>query len=164
MRILGTLFLSIGLIALCAPAHASDALEGNGAAKLAAYQVCKSLAAIDMGPSGSGSVTECNGIVRNLDSQKLPDNLSIHCIESTNARPEGYKYSGSCVQTDHDGDKLYMTYEGSSNGEIKWVGGTGKFENISGTGSLSVVAAPESAAGHFAYTLTYEVSWTHKPK
>jgi hypothetical protein len=68
------------------------------------------------------------------------------------------------VQTDHDGDKLYMTYDGSKDGEVKWVGGTGKFQDISGSGSLSVVAAPEIAPGHFAYTLSYDVTWTHKPK
>ena len=164
MRILGTLFLCIGLIEVSASARAADGPEGDGAAKLAVYQICQALAAVDMGASGSSSVTECNGIVRNLDGQKLPDNLSIHCLEATTARPEGYKYSGSCVQTDHDGDKLYMTYDGSRTGEIKWVGGTGKFKDISGAGSLSVVAAPESSPGHFAYTLTYEVNWTHKAK
>jgi hypothetical protein len=149
---------------LSAPASASDSLAENGAAKLAAYQVCHSLAAVDMGSAGSGSFTECNGIVKNLDSQKLPDNLAIHCLEATTDRPEGYKYSGSCVQTDHDGDKLYMTYEGAKGGQIKWVGGTGKYEGLTGSGSLSVEVAPKSAADLFAYTLNYSVSWTKMPK
>ena len=115
-----------------------------------------------MGPAGSESSTECNGIVKNQDAQKQPDNLAIRCLEATSARPEGYKYLGTCVQTDGDGDKLFMTYEGSKSGQIKWVGGTGKYKNVRGSGGLGVVVAPGGASGLFAYTLNYDVTWTNK--
>jgi hypothetical protein len=164
LRVLGTLFFPIALIALCAPASASDALPDNGAAKFAAYQVCHSLAALDMGPSGSQSATECNGIVRNLDAQKQPDNLAIRCLEDTSARPETYKYSGTCAEVDGDGDKLFMTYEGSKTGQVKWIGGTGKFKDVTGSGTLGVVVAPGGTATGFAYTLTFDVTWAHKAK
>ncbi len=162
MRVLGTIFVSVGLIQLCAPALASDPLPESGAAKLAAYQICHTLAAIDMGPAGAESSTECNGIVKNLDSQKLPDNLAIRCLESTSARPESYKYFGTCVQTDSDGDKLFMTYNGTKNGEFKWIGGTGKYKDVTGSGSLGVVVAPSPTSNLFAYTLKYDVTWTNK--
>jgi hypothetical protein len=164
LRVLCAIILSIGLIELCAPASAGDALPENGAAKLAAYEVCRPLAAIDMGSAGSESSTECNGIVRNTDGQKSPDNLAIRCLEDSSARPEEYKYSGSCVQTDGDGDKLFMTYEGSKSGQIKWIGGTGKYKDVSGSGNLGVVAAPGNTSSLFAYTLNYDVTWTRKPK
>jgi hypothetical protein len=164
LRVLGTIILPIALFELCVPALASDALPENGAAKLAAYQVCHPLAVVDMGPAGSESSTECNGIVKNLDGQKLPDNLAIRCLEATSARPDGYKYFGACVQTDGDGDKIFMTYEGTKNGKMKWLGGTGKYKDVDGSGDLGVVVAPASAANLFAYTLNYDVTWTHKPK
>jgi hypothetical protein len=164
LRVLGTTFLAIALIELCAPACASEALPENGAAKLAAYQVCHPLAVIDMGPAGSQSSTECNGIVRNLDSQKQPDNLAIRCLEDSGARPDGYKYSGTCVQTDGDGDKLFMTYEGSKGAQVKWIGGTGKYKDVAGSGTLGVVVAPGATSSLFAYTLSYDVTWTNKPK
>jgi hypothetical protein len=164
LRVLGTIFLPVALIGSCAPASASDALPENGAAKLAAYQVCHPLAVVDMGPAGSESSTECNGIVRNLGSQKQPDNLAIRCLEHASSRPDGYKYVGTCVQTDGDGDKLFMTYEGSSSGQIKWIGGTGKFKDVGGSGNLGVVAAPGNTPSLFAYTLSYDVTWTNKPK
>jgi len=164
LRVLGTIFLSIALIGLCAPAFASDALPENGAAKLAAYQVCHPLATVDMGHAGSEAFTECNGIVKNLDSQRLPDNLAIRCLEDTSARPEGYKYLGTCVQTDGDGDKLFMTYEGSKSGQIKWTGGTGKYKDVRGSGDLSVMVAPGNTSSLFAYTLNYDVTWTNKLK
>jgi hypothetical protein len=164
LRVLCAIFLPIALAELCSPAAASEALPENGAAKLAAYEVCHPLAAVDMGPAGSESSTECNGVVRNLDSQKAPDNLAIRCLEDSSARPDEYKYSGACVQTDGDGDKIFMTYEGSKSGQIKWIGGTGKYKDVSGSGGLGVVAAPGNTSSLFAYTLTYDVTWTRKPK
>ena len=164
MRVLGTTILLIAVIESCAPACASEALPENGAAKLAAYQVCHPLAAVDMGPVGSEASTECNGIVKNLDSQKLPDNLAIHCLEDTSTRPDEHKYSGTCAQTDGDGDKLFMTYGGSNSGQMKWIGGTGKYKNVAGSGNLSVIVAPGNNASLFAYTLNYDVTWRSKPK
>ena len=164
MRVLGTLLLSLAMIEFCAPASATGSLPENGAAKLAAYQVCRPLAAIDMGAAGSQTATECHGIVKNKESQSLPDNLSIQCLEDTSARPNSYKYSGTCVQTDSDGDKLYMTYEGSKTGEMKWIGGTGKYKDVEGSGDLRVVVAPGFGSKMFAYTLDYDVTWKHTAK
>jgi uncharacterized protein YfaT (DUF1175 family) len=164
LRILGTLVFAFALVEFGASASA-EPLAGSGTAKMAAYQVCHALASVDMGPSGSGSATDCNGIVRNLEGQKPPDNLAIHCLESTLARPEAYRFSGTCVQTDHDGDKLFMTYDGSNDAQVmKWVGGTGKYHDVSGSGKLSIVVAPKGTAGIFAYTLNYDVDWTNAAK
>jgi hypothetical protein len=164
LRVLSTCFFPIALIALGAPASAGEALPESGAAKLAAYQVCHPLAVVDMGAAGSESATECNGIVKNLDSQKLLDNLAIRCLEDSSARPDGYKYTGTCVQTDGGGDKLFMTYEGSKSGQFKWIGGTGKYKDVGGSGNLGVVVAPSSSSSLFAYTLNFDVTWTNKPK
>jgi hypothetical protein len=152
------------MIEFCAPAQAIGPLPENGAAKLAAYQVCHPLAVVEMGALGSQTSTECHGIVKNLESQQLPNNLSIHCLESASSRPDSYKYSGACVQTDGDGDKLFMTYEGSKTGQVKWIGGTGKYKDVLGSGDLRVDVAPSLGSKIFAYTLDYNVSWTKKAK
>ena len=164
LRVLSTFVFALATFAAGASASASEALPEAGSAKLAAYQVCHPLSVIEMGAAGSESATECNGIVRNQDSQKQPDNLAIRCLEATTARPDGYKYSGTCVQTDSDGDKLFMTYEGTRSGQIKWIGGTGKYKGVSGAGNLDVVVAPGGTSSQFAYTLSYEVTWSNKPK
>lgn len=164
MHVGGLLFATFGLFSLAAPALAADGFPETGSAKLAAYQVCRTVASVDMGLAGSQAATECVGIVRNLEGDKAPDNLASHCVEDTSARPEGYKYSGSCVLTDSDGDKLYMTYEGSKTGTFKWAGGTGKYQDIVGSGGLRVLVAPGSGVGQYAYTLNLDVSWSHKTK
>ncbi len=77
-----------------------------------------------MGPVGSNSSAECTGIVKTLDGSKLLDNLAIRCIEDAKVRREGYAFSGTCIQTDGDGDKIFMTFDGAEGGPIEWIGGT----------------------------------------
>jgi hypothetical protein len=164
MRLFGTLFILAALIASPGRAIAADPLPKSGAAKLAAYAVCRSLAIVDMGPAGSQSSAECIGIVKTQDGSKLLDNLAIRCLEEARARPDGYKFFGTCVQTDGDGDKLFMTYEGPESGPVEWIGGTGKYKDIVGTGTWSVADAPGNTSQLFAFTLTYDVTWTVKEK
>jgi hypothetical protein len=152
------------LIASHAPVFAADSLPKSGAAKLAAYAVCRSLAIVDMGPAGSQSSAECNGIVKTQDGSKLFDNLAIRCLEEARARPDGYRFFGTCVETDGDGDKIFMTYEGPEGGPVEWIGGTGKYQDFAGSGSWTVADAPGNTPSLFAFTLSYEVSWTQKEK
>jgi hypothetical protein len=166
MRNLCAFALSLFLLASAAPAPAlaAELMPQIGAAKLAAYAVCRSLAIVDMGPVGSNSSAECTGIVKTRDGSKLLDNLAIRCLEEAKARPEGYAFTGTCVQTDGDGDKLFMTYEGPEGGDIALLGGTGKYKDIAGKGTWSVADAPGNTSSLFAFTLTYDVTWTQKEK
>ena len=149
---------------LAATAFAAEPFPKNGAAKLAAYTVCRSLAIVDMGSAGSQSSAKCNGIVRTRDGSKLLDNLAIRCLEEARARPDGYKFFGACVQTDADGDKIFMTYEGPESGPLEWLGGTGKYKDIAGSGAWTVADAPGNSSSLFAFTLSYEATWTLKEK
>ena len=164
MQRFSALFGLATLIASPATAIAADPLPASGAAKLAAYAVCRSLAIVDMGPVGSNSSAECTGIVKTRDGSKLLDNLAIRCLEESKARPEGYKFTGTCVQTDGDGDQLFMTYEGPESGPVEWIGGTGKYKDVAGTGTWTVADAPGNNASLFAFTLSYDASWTTKEK
>ena len=115
-----------------------------------------------MGPVGSNLSAECTGIVKTRDGSKLPDNLAIRCMEESQARPAGYAFTGACIQT--DGDKIFMTYGGPEGGVIALLGGTGKYQDITGKGAWSVVDAPGANAQLFAFTLTYDIDWTRKGK
>jgi hypothetical protein len=165
--ILGTLraiFILAAAVAFGAPALAADPFPPSGAAKLAAYTVCRSAVIVDMGPVGSNSSAECIGIVKTRDGSKLLDNLAIRCQEDAKARPEGYAFTGTCIHTDADGDKLFMTYEGPESGTIALIGGSGKYKDITGSGTWSVTDAPGNTAQLFLFTLNYDVSWTMKEK
>ncbi len=164
MRTLSAFVFSAAAIVWVTPAFAADPIPASGAAKLAAYSVCRLAVSVDMGPVGSNSSAECNGVVKALDGPKILDNLAIRCIEDAKARREGYAYNGTCVQSDGDGDKIFMTFEGAETGPIEWIGGTGKYEDITGKGVWSVVDAPGNNPQLFAYTLSYDVNWTSKGK
>ena len=164
MRILGAILILVGFVAFGGPAFAADPLPKTGSAKLAAYSVCRSAVIVDMGAAGSNSSAECIGIVKTLDGSKLLDNLAIRCLEEAKARPEGYAFTGTCVQTDADGDKIFMTYEGPESGTIEWIGGTGKYKDIAGTGTWSVTDAPGNTANLFLFTLSYDAAWTTNEK
>ena len=164
MRILGALLILVAAVASRAPAYAADPLPNTGSAKLAAYSVCRSAVIVDMGPVGSNSSAECIGIVKTRDGSKLLDNLAIRCLEEAKARPEGYAFTGTCVHTDSDGDKIFMTYEGPESGTIALLGGTGKYKDIAGSGTWSVTDAPGNTAQLFLFTLNYDVNWTTKGK
>jgi hypothetical protein len=164
LRIFGQALILVALIASPAPAFAADAPLNSGTAKLAAYSVCRLLAIVDMAPVGSNSSAECTGIVKTKDGSKLLDNLAIRCLEESKARPGGYAFADACIQTDGDGDKIFMTYEGPENGTVEWIGGTGKYQGITGSGTWSVADAPGNNSSLFAFTLSYDVSWTTKGK
>jgi hypothetical protein len=164
MRFLGALVIFIASIATGGSAFAADPFPNSGSAKLAAYTVCRSAVIVDMGPVGSNSSAECIGIVKTRDGSKLLDNLSIRCQEDAKARPEGYAFTGTCIHTDADGDKIFMTYEGPESGTIALIGGTGKYKDIAGSGTWSVADAPGNTAQLFLFTLTYDVNWTVKAK
>ena len=164
MRTLLAFLLLVASLASRSPALADEPLPITGAAKLAAYAVCRSLAIVDMGPVGSNSSAECTGVVKSRDGSKLLDNLAIRCLEEARARPEGYAFTGTCIHTDGDGDKLYMTYQGPEGGDIALLGGTGKFKDITGKGTWSVVDAPGNTSSLFVFTLAYDVTWTTTAK
>jgi hypothetical protein len=164
MRIPGLLVIFAAFLAPGAAAFAADPFPASGAAKLAAYTVCRSAVIVDMGPVGSNSSAECIGIVTTRDGSKLLDNLSIRCEEDAKARPEGYAFTGTCIETDADSDKIFMTYEGPEGGTIALLGGTGKYKDIAGSGTWSVTDAPGNSASLFLFTLTYDVTWAPKGK
>jgi hypothetical protein len=164
LRTSGAFLILAAAFASRAPASAAEAFPNSGSAKLAAYAVCRSAVIVDMGPVGSNSSAECTGIVKTRDGSKLLDNLAIRCMEESTARPKGYAFTGTCIQADGDGDKIFMTYEGPESGDIALLGGTGKYKDITGKGTWSVADAPGNSSQLFAFTLTYDVSWTTKEK
>jgi hypothetical protein len=155
------LLVSFAVALVATAAHAAGAsLPKTGSVKHAAYTVCHSAAAIDLGEFGSNSSALCTGIVKTRDGSTPLDNLALRCLEESVARKAGYKFTGTCVETDSDGDKLYLTYEGPESGPIEAIGGTGKFKGIKGKGQWRVTDAPGNTASLFAFTLDYEFDWT----
>jgi len=162
MRIRSASAAFLGLSLISMPAAADSPFPRTGSAKLAAYTVCRSLGVIDMGTVGSQSAADCVGIVKNKEAAKTLDNLAIHCLEESRARADGYKFVGTCIESDADGDKIFMTYEGPESGPIALIGGSGKYAGIEGSGTWAVTDAPGNTSSQFLFTLDYSVDWRIK--
>lgn len=152
------------LAATAAPVSAAEPLPRTGEAKLAAYTICRSLGMVDLGKVGSQSSADCTAIVKSAAGASPFDNLAMHCLEELRARVEGYRFFGTCVETDADGDKIYLSYDGPESGPLALLGGTGKYEGLTGDGEWSVADAPGNSPNLFAFTLSYSVKWSFKPK
>lgn len=168
MRASSSSLLALILLAstIASPSFAADPplppLAPTGSAKLAAFSVCRSLSLVDLGDVGSNSSAECAGIVKTTDGSKPLDNLAIRCLEESKARKDGYGFTGTCVETDADGDKIYLSYEGPESGPLTILGGTGKYKGIDGAGKWTVADAPGNTASQFAFTLDYTMEWRFK--
>jgi len=148
------------LAALFATGAAGAGLPKFGSVKHAAYTVCRSAAEVELGDVGSNTSADCSGIVKTRDGSETLDNLALHCLEESVARKAGYKFTGTCVEMDGDGDRLYLSYEGPESGPVEVLGGTGKFKGITGKGQWRVTDAPGNTSSLFAFTLDYEFDWT----
>jgi hypothetical protein len=137
-------------------------LPQTGSTSFSGYFACRQLDAIDMGEAGSQNVAECVGITKNNSDPKLFDNMSVRCLEDGETRVGAYKYSGWCTQTDADGDKLFTSYTGQESGPVAYIGGTGKYKDISLQGTWTVHDAPALPTGQFAYVLDYKFDWRGK--
>jgi hypothetical protein len=154
----GAIWLSFGACAIAA----SDSMPQNGAATYATYFTCHQLDVIDMGEIGSQSTSDCVGVTKSSLDQKIFDNMSAHCLEDDETRGGKSKFAGWCSQIDGDGDKIFVSYNGSLDGTISYIGGTGKYKGISGSGTWSVNDAPSLGTGQFAFVLGNKVNWQIK--
>jgi hypothetical protein len=163
MKMLSAAAIIAGLCLMSAPAGSAESpIPRTGSAKLAAYAVCHSLGIIDMGAVGQQASTDCVGIVRSKDADKTFDNLAIHCLEETRARGSNYAFTGTCIETDADGDKIFLGYEGPESGLITLIGGTGKYAGLEGSGKWTVTDAPGNTSNQFLFTLDYTLDWRPK--
>jgi hypothetical protein len=158
-----TLSFAVMLAGVGATIPAAGApLPQTGSTSFAGYFACRQLDAIDMGEAGSQSVAECLGITKNNSDPKLFDNMSVRCLEDGEARVGAYKFNGWCAQTDADGDKLFTSYTGPESGPVTYIGGTGKYKDISLEGTWAVHDAPALPTGQFAFVIDYKLQWREK--
>ena len=163
LHIYAALFLAAASLASDAVAPPPAApLPPSGSTTYTAYFACRQLINIDMGEIGSQSTAECVGISKNIADPGIFDNLSVRCIEGGEFRGAEAKFNGWCAQTDGDGDQFFTGYTGGDDGPVGYIGGTGKYKNVSIAGTWAVHDAPALPTGQFAFRLEYQVSWQPK--
>jgi len=90
---------------------------------------------------------------------------SSKCVGSVKGEKGVFKEAGLCTMTRPDGDKIYMSYEGTAKmgepmkGSTNLIGGTGKCLGITGNGEFTRVSLKGPAEGIMASISKSQLSW-----
>ena len=82
--------------------------------------------------------------------------MSVHCLSSWTVIGEKFDHSGSCTETDEDGDTVFTTFD---NDNHYMVGGTGQYMGITGTVPYSSIGLHSTVDGQEAYITSHKASW-----
>jgi len=150
--------------ALCGPARAdSTPIPPKGAATFALYFTGRVLATHDIGAAGSTFLTEASGVTKSIDGQKTFDNMVEHCLIHGETVGKIVKYTGSCLDTDADGDKFFHSFAGGEDsGKSAIIGGTGKFKGMTGELTYTTTGAPSAGPGQFSFSAEDKLNWEIK--
>jgi len=148
-----TLFLLSGLIVLVAFsfAYAQIPKEGTSSYIIGFSGTYKAVA---MGQERVQMTYEVFGVIVSDASDCILQNASLRCVGSFHAIKGVYEDdSGFCFCTRPDGDQLFTSYKASGRlgavgkGTVTYVGGTGKFIGIQGSGEFSRINVRPAAEG-----------------
>jgi hypothetical protein len=95
-----------------------------------------------LGDGVSESLVEMTGVSQNTVSAF--DGMQTHCLMRSaiiNGKPS---VSGACTETDVDGDHVFASFDGAA---YKLTGGTGKYQEFSGSAVYSVMPDPPHEQG-----------------
>jgi hypothetical protein len=111
----------------------------------------------------TSSFSEATGITKSSDGQKIFDGLVVHCLIHGEAEGKTVKYTGSCLDTDADGDKFLHTFEGGADsGTTKMISGTGKYAGMHWNATYATSPLPSAGQGQFSFSAEDKATWESK--
>ncbi len=149
--ILGLLLVLVIVTATFSLAQSPLPKEGSGAATSYFTGTLKSL---PMGQDFVAITYEVFGVTTNDAGQGFFHNVSSRCVGGLSAvKGEWDNEQGMCVFVDRDGDQAFVRYSGSGRlGAVTktkntYVGGTGKYTGLTGTGDSTRTALRPTMPG-----------------
>lgn len=123
-------------------------------------------ARIPAGRDGDAFVYQFLGVATNQAGDGFLHNASVRCIGFGRAQGDAEQNQGNCVYVDPDGDRVFADWqdEGTvrqAEGGGDLIGGTDKYEGITGSYTYVRIAVRPAAEGTFqGYTAYAEGSWS----
>lgn len=152
------------VLGLCDQARAEDlSKEGTFRLRLAWSGSVEAL--IPAGRDAQAFVYQFLGVATNQAGEGFLHNASMRCIGFGHAQDGAEQNHGNCVYTDPDGHRMFADWqdEGTAQkaeGSGNLLGGTGKYQGITGSYGYARIALPRAAAGTFqGYTVDLEGSF-----
>ena len=150
-----TIFASVLCLALLftfgVVAKAEMAKEGTFSGKIVVS--CTLDKTIAMGEERFQLSYECMGVHLNDSGEGFLHKASIRMLGAMHAVKGIYEYERSfSFFKDPDGDQVFFTHDAkgsiqSAQATVKWVGGTGKYQGVTGGGEWTWVAVAPAAEG-----------------
>jgi len=130
-------------LTFCAAPALSAEFPKTGEAEYDTYYVDNTVAKID-GGAGTGAIIDETGITRNVKGEGPFHDMSVRCLYHWSVVGETNRQNGSCVDTDKDGDNVFITFDDKN---LYYSGGTGKYKGITGTAAYTYVELHETVGG-----------------
>jgi hypothetical protein len=151
-RFTPTLFVALAVMALPLAAEAQLAKRGTYASHFPWQIAPKSM---PLGADHTLLVYEVTGTHLNDAGTGFLHGAAVVCYGMNDIRKGVANNRGHCTATDRDGDKAFAGSEcrssqpgGRCEGELQWVGGTGKYSRITGKSTWYPVGAPGGTHGY----------------
>lgn len=136
-------------VALSAPAGAQNGLPSSGEFQLRYTWVNPTTSEFGVVARGDDPTDYAEAgawiawLMSNDGSDGFGHKMTGRCVGMTRQAAGAFELvAGNCVYTDSDGDQLFEQYDGLT---ATWMGGTGKYEGITGTAELTdIVITVES--------------------
>jgi hypothetical protein len=111
---------------------------------------------VEMVEDSSITVAELVGITVNPDGEPYFDNMVVRCLVTIRVVKGEQELYGACKETDKDGDSTSTTFDSKAH---YFIGGTGKYQGITGEAPFTVESLPSPGDGRGALIIPHEVTW-----
>ena len=111
---------------------------------------------VEMVEDSSITVAELVGITVNPDGEPHFHNMVVRCLVTIRVVKGEQDLYGACKETDKDGDYTSTTFDSKAH---YFIGGTGKYEGITGEAPFTIEALPSPGDDRGALIIPHEVTW-----
>jgi hypothetical protein len=111
---------------------------------------------VEMVDDSSITVAELTGITVNPDGEPYFHNMVVRCLVTIRVVKGEQDLYGACKETDKDGDYTSTTFDSKAH---YFIGGTGKYQGITGEAPFTVEALPSPGGDRGALIIPHEVTW-----
>jgi hypothetical protein len=131
-------------------------LPSSGTTHFTTYFSVHPAHVVEMVDDSSITVAELVGITVNPDGEPHFDNMVVHCLVTIRVVKGEQELYGACKETDKDGDYTSTTFDSNAH---YFIGGTGKYEGITGEAPFTVESLPAPGENLGALIIPHEVTW-----
>ena len=156
--IIAASFLGASAFALAAHSAFAAELPKSGSTKATGYQTFVFADALDGWDTAfQPDIFVMTAVIRNEKEGGPFDKNTMRCVGQEAIIAGAYKNSGTCTETDTDGDKMFIAF---GSGTFTYLSGTGKYKGITGGGTIRseiVFQGPKSRATISSYEKHWEI-------